>query len=265
MTALDLLSRLAAPTQFGGAPFGMDVIALTQALDARGGVGLYVARDDKMASAALQIVEFTLPTLERVHLPGWDTLPYDRISPSASVASARCSALATLAAEDQVEKARLIVTTASALVQRVPPIETMRMSSLSIGVNERIDQTHLSNYLKRNGYIRTATVSERGEFAMRGGKIDLYSPNAVEPVRLDLFGDEVEAIKAFDPETQLSTRVLKRVTLAPVSEILFDKDTLSLFRERYLAEIGSPAGDSMYEAARAEIRRQGLENWLPLF
>lgn len=265
MTALDLLSRIAAPTQFGGAPFGMDVLSFTHALQKRGGVGVYVARDDKAAAAALQLAEFSLPSLERIHLPGWDTLPYDRISPSPAVASARCSALATLASQSPQGLPRLVVTTASALVQRVPPVATMRVSSLSIGVNERIDQTHLGTYLKRNGYVRTATVSERGEYAMRGGKIDLYPPNATEPVRLDLFGDEVETIKSFDPETQLSTGKLPRVTLAPVSEILFDQETLSLFRERYLAEIGSPAGDSMYEAARAEIRRQGLENWLPLF
>jgi len=80
-----------------------------------------------------------------------------------------------------------------------------------------------------------------------------------------LFGDEVETIKAFDPETQISTRTLNRVGLAPVSEILFNEQTLSLFRERYLAELGSPVGDPMYDAARAEIRRGGIEAWLPLF
>lgn len=263
------LKTLSSPALVHGAPFGFDLLALQTALEARAadgrGVALYVARDDKAAATAAKLAAFNRPAMEIISLPGWDNLPYDRISPSPSTAAARCAALARLAQRGPSEAPTLVITTASSLVQRVPPIETMRASSFSVGVGRQVDQAALTSYLSVNGYIRTSIVTEKGEYSIRGGKIDIFPPTGDEPVRLDLFGDEVETIKSFDPETQLSTRELSKVALAPVSEILFSEDTLALFRERYLAELGSPAGDPMYEAARAEIRRQGLEGWLPLF
>lgn len=265
MTALDMLARLSAPTVINGAPFGLDLLALQRALEARGGIAMYVARDDKAAATALKLALFNRPAMEVVRLPGWDNLPYDRISPSPAIAAARCAGLAALAQRQSDSKPCLVITTASALVQRVPPVETLRTSSFSVGVGGRVEQTALTDYLGVNGYIRGSTVSEKGEYSIRGGKVDIFPPNSAEPVRLDLFGDEVESIKTFDPETQLSNRQQNSVTLAPVSEILFAEETQSLFRVRYLEELGSPAGDPMYEAARAEIRRQGLEGWLPLF
>ena len=265
MSMIDMLARLSAPTAIHGAPFGFDLQTLQAALKKRGGVALYVARDDKMAATAAKLAAFHAPAMEVVTLPGWDNLPYDRISPSPAVAAARCAALARLAQRGDAEGACLVVTTAGALVQRVPPVETMRASSFSVAVGGRVNQAELTSYLNVNGYVRTSTVSEKGEYSIRGGKVDIFPPDGIEPVRLDLFGDELETIKSFDPETQLSVRGLKSIALAPVSEILFQEDTQSLFRDRYLAELGSPAGDPMYEAARAEIRRQGVEAWLPLF
>ena len=265
MSGLDMLSHLSAPSAVHGAPFGVDLLGLIQALEAKAVPALYVARDDKVAAAALKLAQFYSPALEVIRLPGWDVLPYDRVSPSPAVAAARCAALARLAQRADTSEPCLVITTATSLVQRVPPMETMRASSLSVQTGGRISQDALTSYLSMNGYVRTSTVSEKGEYSIRGGKVDIYPPTGDEPVRLDLFGDEIETIKAFDPETQLSTRTLKRVALAPVSEILFNEETLALFRERYLAELGAPAGDPMYEAARAEIRRGGVEAWLPLF
>ena len=265
MSQASLLSNLSSPASVFGAPFGLDLLRLVEALDARGGAALYVARDDKQAATAMKLATFFSPALEVIRLPGWDVLPYDRVSPSPAVAAARCAALAGLAQRAANADPCLVITTASSLVQRVPPVATMRASSLSVYTGGRIQQDELSSYLSINGYVRVASVSEKGEYSIRGGKIDIYPPTGDEPVRLDLFGDEIETIKAFDPETQISTRTLTRVALAPVSEILFNEQTLSLFRERYLAELGSPVGDPMYEAARAEIRRGGIEGWLPLF
>lgn len=265
MTYPERLSRLAAPATVYGAPFGLDIKALGETVLAQKKLGLYVARDDKAAAAAEKISEFMFPALSCIRLPGWDTLPYDRISPAPAIAAARCAGLAQLAMRTGNHSPCLVITTASAVLQRVPPVETMRASSLSLGVSERIAQAALTDYLGINGYVRTPSVSEKGEYSIRGGKVDLFPPNSNNPVRLDLFGDEIETIKSFDPETQLSTGTLKRVDLYPVSEILLNERSLSGFRERYLAELGSPAGDPMYEAVRAEIRRQGVESWLPLF
>ncbi len=265
MSAIDMLARLSAQTDVYGAPFGYDLLCLQRALQKRGGIALYVARDDKMAATAVKLAEFNDPALNTVWLPGWDILPYDRVSPSPAIAAARCAGLARLAQRTSSDAPMLVITTAGSLVQRVPPIETMRASSFAVEVGGRVNQEDLTSYLGINGYVRTSTVSEKGEYSIRGGKVDIFPPTGKEPVRLDLFGDEVETIKSFDPETQLSTGALANVSLAPVSEILFSEETLGLFRDRYLDELGSPAGDPMYEAARASIRRQGLEGWLPLF
>ncbi len=265
MSTTDLLARLSAPAAVHGAPFGYDLLALQDTLEMRGGVACYVARDDKTAATAYQIAQFNHPAMQIVRLPGWDSLPYDRVSPSAAVAASRCAGLAHLAQRQDNGPPCLVITTAGALVQRAAPVSAMRASSFAVAVGGHVNQSELTSYLGVNGYIRTSTVSEKGEYSIRGGKVDIFPPNAKQPIRLDLFGDEVETIKSFDPETQLSTGTLKAAALAPVSEILFNQDTLALFRERYLAELGSPAGDPVYEAARAEIRRQGLESWLPLF
>ncbi|WP_300378954.1 transcription-repair coupling factor [Henriciella sp.] len=265
MPKSDFLQSLSAPTIVSGAPFGYDLLAMQEALEAKGGVGLYVARDDKTAATALKLAEFNRPAMDRVLLPGWDILPYDRMSPSPAIASQRCAALARMAQGAASGKPMLVITTGSSLIQRVPPRETMRTASFAMSVGETVDEQALVDYLTINGYVRTSTVREAGDYSIRGGIIDIFPPTGSEPIRLDLFGDTLEQLKAFDPETQISSRNLTSATLAPVSEILFSDETLSLFREKYLSHIGSPSGDTMYEAARARIRRQGLENWLPLF
>ncbi|MEO0981779.1 MAG: transcription-repair coupling factor [Pseudomonadota bacterium] len=265
MTPIDLLSALKGPASFAGAPFGADLAALVEALKARGGTGVYVARDERAAEAALKIVEFVDPALDVIAIPGWDTLPYDRVSPSPGVAARRCAGLARLASEASDGRARLVVTTASSIVQRTPPAKTLRKASFTAAIGQTVDQNALADYLAVNGYVRASTVRERGEFAIRGGIIDIFAPTEAEPVRLDFFGDTLEGLKAFDPETQRSTRQIKATAFAPVSEILFSSDVLSAFREKYLAAFGPPNGDPVYEAARAQIRRQGVEGWLPLF
>ena len=119
-------------------------------------------------------------------------------------------------------------------------------------------------YFAVNGYQRASTVSERGEYAVRGGVIDVFPPGAEEPVRLDLFGDTLESIRAFDPESQRSTRQLTEIDLLPVSEALLDPDSISRFRSGWVKAFGTPGDDLLYAAVSEGQRRQGLEHWLPL-
>ena len=265
MTPAELLKSLSGPASFAGAPFGADLIAFCNALVARGGIGLYVTRDDKSANTARRLAQFITPRLDSIDIPGWDTLPYDRISPSPSVSARRCAGLARVARHDNSQGPLLVVTTATSLVQRVPPVATLRRASFSVSIGQSVAQKDLTDYLAVNGYVRASTVREQGEFAIRGGIIDIFPPTAGEPYRLDFFGDTLETLRTFDTETQRSTGDARSVAFAPVSEVLFDDTILSGFRERYLATFGPPSGDQMYESARASIRRQGVEAWLPLF
>ncbi len=265
MTPVELLKSLSGPAALSGAPFGADLIAFCAALQKRGGAGVYVARDDKTAATARRVAQFAEPRLEQVDLPSWDTLPYDRVSPTAGVSARRCAALARLSRYEPEQGPILVVTTASSLVQRVPPVSVLRRSSFAVTLGQSVNQKELTEYLAVNGYLRSSTVREHGEFAIRGGIIDIFPPTSPEPYRLDFFGDTLETLRTFDTETQRSTGDAKSVAFAPVSEILFDDDVLARFREKYLAAFGPPSGDPAYEAARASIRRQGVEGWLPLF
>jgi transcription-repair coupling factor (superfamily II helicase) len=128
-----------------------------------------------------------------------------------------------------------------------------------------VEIADLEAYFQVNGYQRASTVSEKGEFAIRGGVIDVFPPSAEEPVRLDLFGDTLESIRAFDPETQRSTKQLKDVALLPVSEALLDKAAISRFRTGYLEAFGAAGDDPLYATVSEGGRRAGMEHWLPLF
>jgi transcription-repair coupling factor (superfamily II helicase) len=159
----------------------------------------------------------------------------------------------------------MLVTAAPALLQRVPEKSVLLRASYSAKVGNSVDVADLERYFAINGYSRASTVSERGEFAIRGGVIDVYPPAAEEPVRLDLFGDTLESIRAFDPETQRSTKQLREIQLLPVSEALLDKDGVSRFRAGYVRAFGAPGDDPLYATVSEGGRRAGLEHWLPLF
>ena len=258
------LIDLDGPVKISRAPFGVDVRAVVEALQVRKASAIYVARDERQAQAALKLALFFNPNLETVLIPGWDNLPYDRTSPSPEAAATRCAGLARLAATDENDTV-LFATTGSAIMQRMAPKSVWLSSSLSLSRGKRLPDERLQSFLIVNGFQRVSTVRERGDFAVRGGIVDIFPPEAEEPVRLDFFGDELDTIRTFDPDTQRSTGERPHITLSPASEIFLHEEALGVFRSNYIDAFGTPSGDSMYEAARAGIRRQGLEHWLPLF
>jgi len=247
-----------------GAPEGFDALVMGDIVRARKGLSVFVARDGSRLSAFADAFRFFASQVEVLTFPAWDCLPYDRIGPSAGVAAQRMTTLARLAAGLD-DKPRLLVTSAPALMQRVPPLASIKRASWSARVGNSVEIGELEAYFAVNGYQRASTVSERGEFAIRGGVIDVFPPGAEEPVRLDLFGDTLESIRAFDPETQRSTKQLKDVDLLPVSEALLDKESISRFRARYLEAFGAPGDDPLYATVSEGGRRAGMEHWLPLF
>ncbi len=247
-----------------GAPEGFDALVMANIVKARKGLSVFVARDGARLSAFTDAFRFFASQVEVLTFPAWDCLPYDRIGPSAGVAAQRMTTLSRLAAGLD-DKPRLLVTSVPALVQRVPPQAAIKGASYSAHVGNSVQIGDLERYFAVNGYQRASTVSERGEFAIRGGVIDVFPPSADEPVRLDLFGDTLESIRAFDPETQRSTKQLSDVSLLPVSEALLDKETIARFRTRYLETFGAPGDDPLYATVSEGGRRAGMEHWLPLF
>ena len=251
--------------ELGGAPEGLDALVVAERLKDQGGVALFVARDYQRASAFTQAFAFFAQDVEVLDYPAWDCLPYDRLSPTAGIGAQRMAALTRLASRKTGDKPLLVVTTVSAAMQRTPPKAVTTVAGFEAKVGQDLDTAALEAYFAANGYVRASTVSERGEFAVRGGVIDVFPPGFAEPVRLDMFGSELESIRAFDPESQRSTGQMKAVSLAPVSEVLLDKDAISRFRTGYLKLFGAPGDDPLYATISEGARRQGMEQWLPLF
>ncbi|MFY7976846.1 MAG: transcription-repair coupling factor [Brevundimonas sp.] len=249
--------------ELSGRPQGLDALAVAEVLAVRGGPALFIARDQAHANTFVQTFGFFASHIEVLEYPSWDCLPYDRLSPTVGVSARRMATLARLAQRAD-DKPLLVVATVAAATQRTPSRDVTSGAGFSARVGGELDTAALEAYFARNGYVRASTVSDRGEYAVRGGVIDVFPPGFEEPVRLDLFGAELESIRAFDPATQRSTRQLTAVELTPVSEALLDPAAISRFRTGYLQRFGAPADDPLYAAVSEGARRQGFEHFLPL-
>jgi transcription-repair coupling factor (superfamily II helicase) len=244
---------------------GFEGLALADILARRGGRALFVAREDRRAEAVAASASFFGPDLEIVRLPAWDCQPYDRVSPGATVAAARTAALSRLAEPDGAAPV-LVIATVSGVLQRAAPREALRAASFSARVGQVVDLDVLKRHLVANGYVRADMVMEPGDYALRGGVVDVFPPGRDEPIRLDFFGDALESVRAFDPQSQRSTRLLETVELEPVSEALLDPDSISRFRRGFVARFGGAAGgDPIYDAVSEGGRAAGMEHLLPLF
>ena len=225
---------------------------------------LWVTRDAQRSTALAALVRFMAPEIEILTLPAWDCLPYDRVSPNAGVIAERLATLHTLA-QGPAGQPRLVLVSANAFVQKLPPPAAVRQSHLVLRASARVERDGLLGHLERNGYQRVGTVVEPGDYAVRGGLIDLFPTGATLPVRLDFFGQTLESIRRFDPATQRTTDRLKSIELGPVSEVLLDEATSERFRAGYLRQFGTVTDDPLLESVAAGRHYPGMEHWLPLF
>ena len=163
---------------------------------------------------------FFAPWLRTISLPSWDCLPYDRVSPGQDLAAKRIAVLAEIAAGIAPDQQTLILTTPNALVQRVPPREFMRSQVMHAAGGNQINMDDLVRWLETNGFQRTPTVRETGEYAVRGGILDLFAPGEETPLRLDFFGDTLESVRTFDAITQRTLTQATSLDLVPMSEVV---------------------------------------------
>ncbi|MEL6643532.1 MAG: transcription-repair coupling factor [Pseudomonadota bacterium] len=246
-----------------GAPEGFDARIVLDEVEAGRSV-VHVARDDKRLAAMAQALRLVAPEAAVLTFPGWDCLPYDRVSPNADVSAARMATLAALA--QGLAGPFVVLTTVNAATQRVPESAVLRQAAFSARVGDRIDEDHLRGFLVRMGFVQSPTVTEPGDYAIRGGIIDIYPPGETGPVRLDLFGDVLDGARRFDPVSQRTTETLGQIDLAPVSEVILDDAAITRFRQTYRAEFGSAGTDDpLYEAVSAGRKHAGVEHWLGFF
>ncbi|KPB01385.1 transcription-repair coupling factor [Ahrensia marina] len=226
----------------------------------------YVARDGTHMAELAQIIEFEAPDIKTITFPAWDCLPYDRVSPSAEISAQRMMALAAIGDLKEIPEAAVIITSANAVLQRIPKLDLVTQQMFSAKPGSVIAMDEITRKLSGNGFERVSTVREVGEFAIRGGILDLFAPGSDAPVRLDFFGDTLETIRSFDPATQRTITQLKSFSLQPMSEVTLNAQTIARFRSGYLETFGATQrGDALYEAITSQSRFAGMEHWLPLF
>jgi len=265
---LSVLHRKAGRWTIAGLPEGADSLALAEIATTTGGQDiLHVARDGQRLERLQDGLRFFAPEREVLVFPAWDCLPYDRLSPHPDIVAERLQTLARLATPKKPgAPSRIVLASVGAALQKVPPRSLYADAATILRKGQTLEVTELTAYLGSNGYGRADTVMEPGEFAIRGGLIDLYPPGTTEPFRLDWFGDTIESIRSFDPMTQLSTGDRDEIVLLPVSEVLLTPQSIERFRGGYRALFGNVAGeDLLYEAVSAGQRHVGMEHWLPLF
>ena len=261
------LSRILAadaPLTLSSLPRGALPLVMSDLARAAKQRAVFIAPDDAAMRAVREAAGYFAPEIDVIEFPARDCLPYARASPALSVSAKRLRALHKL--QNPGAGSQLLVTTVNALLQRVLPPFRIRESVREFKPGTVIGHQSLAALLQRQGYTRSDTVVDHGEFAVRGSIVDIFPSSLDSGLRLDFFGDELESLRLFEPGTQRSTGTLESHLLLPASEALIDEDSIKRFRSRYREMFGAAATqDPLYEAVSDGRRLAGMEHWLPLF
>ena len=241
-------------------------LALTRAAVAHPGPLLLVTADTREANrlaGELAVFGRELGADTDVHhFPDWETLPYDAFSPHQDIVSDRLTTLFKLPSL----KRGVVILPIATLMQRVAPRGFLDAGTLILDLGDTLDPAPTRGRLEQAGYCCVTTVMEHGEFALRGGILDLFPMGSREPFRIELFDDEVESIRTFDPETQRSREKVDRIRLLPAREFPLDAAGRDRFRQRWLDSFDDGTTASpVYREVRKGIAPPGIEYYLPLF
>lgn len=227
---------------------------------------LFVASDGVSMEQTADMLHYINPRVEILKFPAWDTVPYDRVSPNINVISQRVDVMAQLAFAPQSRKPRVIVASVGAVLQKLPPKKIFLNSMKQVSVGSELNFNDFIHYVSVNGYTRVEQVMEPGEYAVRGDILDIFPAGTAEPLRIDLFGEEVEKIRTFDVLSQRTTGEKSRYVFQAAGEAVLDENTVKSFRSRYREAFGAAfKNDEIYEAISNNKKYMGMENWLPFF
>src|SRR5512138_64642 len=200
-----LQAESALSAVLASAPPGVDALTIARLLaDSKGRRWLHVALDDSQAARLAECLGFFAPQVEVLVFPAWDCLPYDRVSPHRDIVARRLDVLTRLM-QPAGDRPQVVVSTVNALLQRVPAPAALAGRVMRLKAGDSVPAERLNAFFAENGYYRVETVGEPGEFAVRGGILDVFPPGQEQPLRLDFFGDELESLRLFDPLTQRTT------------------------------------------------------------
>src|SRR6476659_8396487 len=246
-------------------PLSADALMLAQLAEREKAAGRATAvftADANDAQRLLDELAFFAPELRCALFPDWETLPYDQFSPHQDLISER---LATLWRILQRE-ADVVLVPASTALYRVAPPSFLAGYTFHFQQGQKLDEAKLKAQLTLAGYNHVTQVVSPGEYAVRGGLIDLFPMGSPVPYRVDLFGDEVDSIRTFDPDTQRSLYPVPEVRLLPGREFPMDEAARTAFRSRWRERIeGDPTKVRLYKDIGAGLATAGIEYYLPLF
>jgi transcription-repair coupling factor (superfamily II helicase) len=246
-----------------GLPESCDAFVLAQ-LMTQASVHVHISCADNRLRTLYTQFQSLCPSVRVITFPAWDCLPYDRVSPSRDILGERVEAFSIIA--QPLQEPTLILTTVAAFLQRIPNPHLLAQKTAWFRVGQQLNLKHLSQQLTDMGYRRVETVREPAEFACRGGLVDCFPSGEDNPYRLDLFGDEIESIRRFDPLSQRSLDQVDSIQLRPASEVLLNAETIrqfrSKFREFFPVNLDQ---DPLYQAISQGQPYPGMEHWLPLF
>ncbi|HEX7381682.1 MAG TPA: transcription-repair coupling factor [Nevskiaceae bacterium] len=221
-----------------------------------------VANEQRAYRLAAELGFFLGGALPVTHFPDSETLPYDPFSPHQEILSQRLAALYDLARATR----GIFVLSAASLLERMPPPAWLNGRALRVGAGEKLDLSAFRAQLVEAGYQSVSEVQAQGEFAVRGALLDLYPMGSAAAYRLDLFDEEIESIRCFDPETQRSVEKVEAVRLLPGREFPTDREGIDTFRRRWReAFSGDPARSPIYTEVSKGFMPAGIESWAPLF
>ena len=237
-------------------------LAIAEAAFQHQGLSLVITTDTSASDSLEQELRFFSPTLPVLSFPDWETLPYDRFSPHQDIISQR---LRTLFQLPQVTQGILVVPMTT-LLHRLPPRSFLGGSVLMLELGQRLDIERMRLDLDSAGYRCVDTVYEHGDYAVRGALLDLFPMGSKLPYRIDLFDDEIETLRTFDPESQRSIDKVERIHLLPAKEFPLDKSALTGFRARFRERFEvDHRRCPLYQDLSEGLVPPGIEYYLPLF
>ncbi|MBD9481709.1 transcription-repair coupling factor [Pseudomonas sp. PDM14] len=259
---LPTLPASAGKQHWGNLPGAALSLAIAEAASAAKRFTLLLTADSQSAERLQEELAFFAPDLPVLHFPDWETLPYDLFSPHQDIISQRIAALYRL---PQLKHGVLVVPISTAL-HRIAPTRFLLGSGLVLDVGQTLDVEEMRARLEAAGYRCVDTVYEHGEFAVRGALIDLFPMGSDTPFRIDLFDDEIETLRTFDPETQRSVDKVESIRLLPAREFPLDKKSVTDFRGRFRERFDVDFRRCpIYQDLSTGITPAGIEYYLPLF
>ncbi len=249
--------------QWGSIPQGAGAATLYELLNEREGFCLYIAKDSQQAYAMESAFKFFNAGKHEVFVfPDWETLPYDTFSPHEDIISQR---LETLSRLPQVKRGLLIISL-NTLLHRLPPKRFLHAHSFSLKNGQRFELEKYRGMLEEVGYRNVNTVYEHGEYAIRGSIFDLFPMGSEEPVRIELFDEEIDSLRAFDPDNQRSKNKFSSLEILPAYEFPWDNKSRMSFRNRWLEQFPKAASSCpLYRDIKDGIKPHGVEYYSPLF